>query len=217
MSSWQIEFSYDFTRNNNQLYVYVSIKLIFGTTPNSFPRFQCAGSVFLFVKAGSSRIRPPLFGKPWSLSSALCFFLLAGDISPNPGPDHNVTLAFTHIRSINNKYPSIANYVHANEVQAFGLSKTWLSNNATPSFIAELNPPGFSFHHRPWFERKVGRAGFFTKSTLSCSTVDTAVFIFFVTIFGIQNLQKLKDQTIIAPISEGGMGMIDVFFLASCF
>ena len=118
---------------------------IFGNTHNSFPCFQCARSFFLFVKAGFSRTSPPLFGKPWSLSSAL----LAGDISPNPGPTQNVTLAFTNIRSISNKYPSIANYVQANDVQAFGLSETWLSDDATPSFIAEITPPGFSFHHKP--------------------------------------------------------------------
>ena len=53
----------------------VRLTSIFGTIPNSFPRFQCAKSFFLFIKAGSSH--PclwlfglcPLFFSSWPVTS----------------------------------------------------------------------------------------------------------------------------------------------------
>ena len=148
-----------------------------GTTPNGFPGFPCINSLFLHLKCRTTGcIHLPLAVKPWSSSSALCLFLLAGDVSPNPGPKDNVTLAFTNIRSIQNKHPSVLNYVQATDVDVFGITETWLSDDVTTSFISEITPPGYTFHHKSRLNRKGGGVGIFIQSRFDCCTVTTPVF-----------------------------------------
>ena len=84
--------------------------------------------------------------------------LLAGDVSRNPGPviRHNIRLATTNIRSIREKTASLTDLIISKTIDILAVTETWLRPHDTDACIADISPPGYTFHHRP---RPVGRCG----------------------------------------------------------
>ena len=77
--------------------------------------------------------------------------LLAGDVSLNPGPvvRHNIRLATTNIRSIREKTASITDLIISKTIDILAVTETWLRPHDTDACIADISPPGYTFHHRP--------------------------------------------------------------------
>ena len=91
-----------------------------------------------------------------------CFFLLllAGDISSNPGPTAKsgipIKIACANLQSLRNKGPATSSFISDKGIHCLMITETWIKDKDTKSFIAELTPPGFVFHHR---KRIVGAKG----------------------------------------------------------
>ena len=78
-----------------------------------------------------------------------CLFiliLLAGDINPNPGLLRCSKVTYTNIRSIHNKYPSIAKFISDNDTGLFTMSETWITTSAS---LSKITPPGYNLYQQP--------------------------------------------------------------------
>ncbi len=133
--------------------------------------------LYLYSRSGRHLTSLPLQCKSHSRPVYLCvFLLLAGDIASNPGP---LQMSYTNIRSIRNKFSAIQNHISARDIDIFALSETWLSTMDTDSFISEITPPGYVFHHQPRLAKKGGGVGFFVRDTLNHSIIKCPKFASF--------------------------------------
>ena len=94
--------------------------------------------------------------------------LLAGDIALNPGPQTNIKLAFTNIRSIKNKSTSVSHFLSGHNIDIFAITETWLRNDDTSSLLSEITPAGYQLYHRPREDRRGGGVGFLVNCNISC-------------------------------------------------
>ena len=88
--------------------------------------------------------------------------LLAGDVSLNPGPvvTHNIRLATTNVRSIREKTASLTDLIISKTIYILAVTETWLRPPDTDACIADISPPGYTFHHRPCSVGRGGGVGF---------------------------------------------------------
>ena len=91
-----------------------------------------------------------------------------------------VTSAFTqtsttyaNIRSINNKYPTIAKFIFGNDTDLFAMSETWIRPDITSANLSVITPPGYSLYQQPRVACRGAGLGFFVKDGLDASVVYT--------------------------------------------
>ena len=121
-----------------------------------------------FIIKSSISIPPAL--PPFRLFILL---LLAGDINPNPGPLRYPKVTYANIRSIHNKYPSIAKFISDNDTNLFAMSETWIRPDTISANLSEITPPGYNLYQQPREVRRGGGLGFFIKEGLAPSVVPT--------------------------------------------
>ena len=155
------------------LLLYASIAL--GTSEYSF--LSPTSALFLeFHKRNILHVScMPIHIKTHSIPSRLCLLLLAGDISPNPGPplsQQNITLGFTNIRSIKNKSEALHHYINSHNTGIFAVTETWLRQDESAALIADITPAGYELYNRPRCSRGGGVA-FFVQKNIKCSHVES--------------------------------------------
>ena len=138
-------------------------------------------SIFLHLHCRNVRRigRLPLSIQSSVHSSSFHFLLLlSGDIALNPGPmpTHDFRFGFTNIRSIRNKSAAISQLLVSHGMDLFGLTETWLTPSETDSFMKEITPSGYVFHHRPRSKHGGGGVGYFFREYLDCSIIKTGIF-----------------------------------------
>lgn len=149
-------------------------------TPSSLHRFVC--------RTGLNR-RAQFKCSPQYLSLLL---MLAGDISPHPGPTCNSFLAFANIRSIKRHYATVIDFINTKNIDIFCMSETWLTNNETDAFISEITPPEHKFLHKPRIGKKGGGVAIFANKNLDLIPQDTPHFTSFETVMGTVSLTNTK-------------------------
>ena len=87
--------------------------------------------------------------------------LLAGDVSLNPGPTHSLRIATINARSMREKAPALADLVESKSIDVLSITETWLTRKETRAGLADLTPPGYTFHQAPRVGRTGGGVGLF--------------------------------------------------------
>ena len=78
----------------------------------------------------------------------IIILLLSGDISLNPGPAaQNIKISTINVRSIKCKTAPFTEFVTSEKLEVVAVTETWL---------ADIAPPGYHFHHQPRSNKKVG-------------------------------------------------------------
>ena len=78
----------------------------------------------------------------------LILFLLAGDVSLNPGPsgsNERIKIETMNVQSIKPKTAPSSEYVPSKNLDIVAVTETWLKHDETKSTIADISPPGYSF------------------------------------------------------------------------
>lgn len=97
--------------------------------------------------------------------------LLAGDVSVNPGPTHNLRVGSINARSMRAKAPVLTDLISTKSLDILGITETWLTPRETAASLADITPAGFSFHQIPRPGRPGGGVGLFVASSLKFSEV----------------------------------------------
>ena len=155
------------------LLLYVSLALVTSKCPSP-PSSTCA--IFLeFHKRNILHVSctPPHI-QTNGTAARLCLLLLAGDISPNPGPPQQqcINLGFTNIRSIKNKSEALNHYINSHNTSIFAVTETWLREDETPALIAGITPAGYQLYHKP----RCGRGGgvaFLVNKDINCTLLES--------------------------------------------
>ena len=86
-------------------------------------------------------------------------FLLAGDVSLNPGPSGSnkiIEIATMNARSVKPKTAPFSEYVTSKTLDIVAVTEIWLKHDETKSTIADISPPGSSFFHEPRADQRAG-------------------------------------------------------------
>ena len=105
-------------------------------------------------------------------------FLLAGDISLNPGPSvHGLCLRTVNARSMQDKAPALSDLVTSKRNYLLDITETWLTTKETSADLAKMTPPapplhlGFSFFQEPRARRTGGEVRLFVSSANKVSAI----------------------------------------------
>jgi hypothetical protein len=104
--------------------------------------------------------------------------LLAGDVSVNPGPitqQHKLRIGTINARSMRDKAPALHDLVLSKSLDVLAITETWLTSKETSASLADMTPPGFSFHQIPRAGRAGGGVGIFVSDSLSFTPISIPV------------------------------------------
>ncbi len=97
--------------------------------------------------------------------------LLAGDVSLNPGPMHNIRVGTINARSMRDKAPALSDLIQTKSIHILAVTETWLTRKETTASLADITPTGFSFHHKPRVGRRGGGVGLLVSTALKFSPI----------------------------------------------
>ena len=129
---------------------------------------QAANLVFLSTRSSflswQNKYCSKKLSKITKCSNIELLLLFAGDICTNPGP---LNFAFSNVRSLKSKYPSIDNFIQSKQSDCFCMTETWLTTSDTSSAISDITPARYTFHHLPRRNKHGGGVGIVIKKLVS--------------------------------------------------